>query len=92
MYKGLIEILADNEKLMCGFKVHWPNNSESIYRRTKDGIDMTNCMLDMKNANVGFMVSLYAREPSAFSPLVEKTNKPVYTPIEGTGEIPVWNT
>jgi len=37
VYKGLIEILADDDGLMCGFKVHWPNNSESIYRRTQDG-------------------------------------------------------
>lgn len=92
VYKGLIEILSDDEKLMCGFKVHWPNNSESIYRRTKDGVDMLNCMLDMKNYRVEFMVGFYAREPDEFSPLVEKNGDPVYTPIEGTGEIPAWNS
>lgn len=91
VYKGLIEILADDENLMCGFKVHWPNNSESSYRRTKDGINMLNCMLDLRNAKVEFMVGLYARNPGSFSPLVESDEKPAYTPIEGTGEIPVWN-
>jgi hypothetical protein len=91
VYKGLIEILADDENLMCGFKVHWPNSSESVYRRTKDGIEMTNCMLDFNNAKVEFMVGLYARKPGEFSPLVESGNSPVYTPIEGSGEIPEWN-
>jgi len=90
-YKGLLEILVDDEKLMCGFKVHWPNNSESIYRRTREGVDMVNCMLDLKNSRVEFMVGLYARDPGVFSPLVEKNDLPVYTPIDRTGEIPVWN-
>lgn len=91
VYKGLIEILVDDENLMCGFKVHWPNNSESVYRRTKGGIEMTNCMLDLKNARVEFMVGLYARKAGEFSPLVEVGSEPAYTPIEETGEIPIWN-
>ncbi len=45
-YKGLMEVLVDGGGLMNGFKVHWPNGSDSIYRRTKDGIVMTNCMFD----------------------------------------------
>lgn len=90
-YKGLMEVLVDDESLMCGFKVHWPNNSESVYRRTQDGIDMTNCMLDKKNSRVQFMVGLYARKPGEFSPLVESAGEPTYTPIEGTGKIPTWN-
>lgn len=90
-YKGLLEILADNDNLMCGFKIHWPNNSESVYRRTQDGIDMTNCMLDLRNSCVEFMVGLYARTPGNFSSLVEVDSEPIYTPIEGTGETPVWN-
>ncbi len=84
VYKGLIEILANDEGLLCGFKVHWPNNSESTYRRTQDGIDMTNCMLDMKNSNIEFMVGLYACQPGEFSPLVEADGIPVYTKIEGS--------
>ena len=62
-YKGLMEVLVDAEGLLCGFKVHWPNNSESVYRRTADGIEMTNCMLDLKNATIQLMVGLYARKP-----------------------------
>jgi len=51
---------------------------------------MTNCMLDLKNATIQLMVGLYARKPSAFSPLVEETQSPVYTALEGTGQIPTW--
>ena len=25
-YKGLMEVLVDDDDLMCGFKVHWPND------------------------------------------------------------------
>ena len=28
-YKGIMEVLVDAEGLMNGFKVHWPNNSDS---------------------------------------------------------------
>ncbi len=91
-YKGLMEILADDDSLMCGFKVHWPNNSESVYRRTQNGIDMINCNLDMSNATIELGVDQYARSPGNFSPLVEKGAVPIYTKIEGTGEIPTWNS
>ena len=90
VYKGLMEVLVSDDDLMSGFKVHWPNNSESVYRRTRDGIDMINCMLDMKNATIEFMVDLYAREPGEFSPLVEKDGAPRYTRLEGSGLIPRW--
>ena len=89
-YKGLMEVLVDANDLLCGFKVHWPNNSESVYRRTADGIEMTNCMLDLKNATTQLMVGLYARKPGTFSPLVEEMQSPVYTALEGTGQIPRW--
>lgn len=92
VYKGLLEVLVNDDDLMCGFKVHWPNNSESVYRRTLGGIDMINCRLDMKNATIAFMVDLYAREPGEFSPLVEKDGAPNYTILEGTGRIPSWET
>lgn len=89
-YKGLMEILVDDIGLMCGFKVHWPNNSESVYRRTKEGVDMVNSMLDIENSRVEFMVGMYARKHGTFSPLVEHDGEPVYTVIEGTGEAPAW--
>ena len=90
VYKGLMEVLVDNDNLMCGFKIHWPNNSESVYKRTGDGIDMTNMMLDMENSAIKLMVGLYARNSGNFSPLVEIDGVPNYTAIEGTGLIPKW--
>jgi hypothetical protein len=89
-YKGLIEILVDGRDVMTGFRVHWPNNSQSTYRRTEAGVDMTNCMLDMKNATVNFFVDRYAVNPGTFSPLVERDATPVYTVLEGAEEAPVW--
>lgn len=89
-YKGLMEVLVNDDDLMCGFKVHWPNNSESIYRRSDDGIEMVNCTLDLKNDTIELWVGLYAREPGQFSPLVEKDDIPKYTKLEGIGLIPKW--
>jgi hypothetical protein len=89
-YKGLMEVLIDAEGLLCGFKVHWPNNSESTYRRTEDGIEMINCMLNLKHADIELMVGQYARNPDAFSPLVEAGGVPIYTKVEGTQETPSW--
>lgn len=82
VYKGILEVLVDEDDLLCGFKVHWPNNSESVYRRTAEGIDMVNCMLDMENATLSLFVGMYARPAGAFSPLVEKDGRAVYTPLE----------
>ncbi len=89
-YKGIMEVLVDDDGLMNGFKVHWPNASESLYRRTKDGIDMSNCMLDLKNAGLSLFVDLYARKPGRFSPLVEASAMPVYTKLEGSSIDLVW--
>ncbi|MCD2329954.1 hypothetical protein, partial [Pseudosulfitobacter pseudonitzschiae] len=82
-YKGMMEVLATRDGLMCGFKVHWPNGTESTYRRTESGIEMTNCMLAMHQNNLELMVGLYARNPGTFSPLVDKDALPVYTKRDG---------
>jgi hypothetical protein len=65
--KGLMEVLVDDRDLLCGFVVHWPNNSQSMYRRTEQGIDMVNCMVDPQNATIKLWVDLYARNPGSFS-------------------------
>jgi hypothetical protein len=70
--------------------VHWPNNSESMYRRTDAGIDMVNCILDLKRASLELFVGVYAHIPGTFSPLVERDAVPVYTKLEGTNELPSW--
>jgi hypothetical protein len=89
-YKGLMEILVDEDDLMCGFKLHWPNNTESVYKRTDKGIDMVNCMPDITNATLQFDVGPYAKNRGRFSPLVEADALPIYTKLQGTDEVPVW--
>lgn len=91
-YKGLMEVLVDDRDVLCGFKVHWPNNSESMYRRTETGIEMINCMLSLKHATLELMVGLYATKPGPFSPLVEHDRVPVYTKLEGHEALPAWPT
>ena len=89
-YKGMMEVLADGNGLMCGFKVHWPNGTDSTYRRTEDGIEMVNCMLAMQHSTLELMVGLYARDPGTFSPLVEENGQPVYTNREGSDDPLHW--
>ncbi|MEP1922673.1 MAG: hypothetical protein ABJJ43_06510 [Ekhidna sp.] len=89
-YKGMMEVLADKNELMCGFKVHWPNETDSTYRRTADGVEMTNCMPAIQQNTLELMVGLYASDPSTFSPLVEKNGRPVYTKREGNDEPLHW--
>lgn len=90
-YKGMMEVLADRDGLMNGFKVHWPNGEESWYRRTSDAIDMVNCFFDSNQDTVQCFVGLYARNPGKFSPLVEVGATPIYSPIDQTGIPPVWD-
>ena len=89
-YKGLMEILVDERDVMCGFRIHWPNGSESTYRRTEDGIDMCNCYFDPDGAAIALNVGQYATNPGEFSPLVERHAEPVYSRIEGGDTIPAW--
>lgn len=89
-YKGMMEVLTENDGLMCGFKVHWPNGTDSTYRRTEDGIEMVNCMLAMQHNTLELIVGLYARDPGTFSPLVEKNGQPVYTKREGNDNPLCW--
>ena len=74
--------------LLYGFKVHWPNNSESVYRRSADQCEMTNMTLG-KDLRVELWVNLYAKNAGDFSPLVERDSQPIYTPL-ADGSIPVW--
>jgi hypothetical protein len=75
---------------MNGFKIHWPNGCDSLYRRTSEGIDMLNCMLDLKNATIQLFVGSYARRRSSFSPLVEFDGTPSYSRLEGSNIDLTW--
>lgn len=89
-YKGLMEVLVDDRDLLCGFAVHWPNNSHSLYRRTDQGVDMVNCMVDLEQANINLWVDRYAQVPGSFSPLVERDAIPIYTYLDGSDIRPSW--
>ena len=89
-YKGLMEVLVDVRDAMCGFRVHWPNGSESTYRRTEDGTEMINCHFDPESATIALFVGLYAQEAGEFSPLVECDAEPVYSKLEDCDVIPTW--
>lgn len=91
-YKGILEILVDDRDLLCGFAVHWPNNSQSMYRRTEEGVDMENCRVDVRNATIDLWVDRYARNPGTFSPLVERDADPIYTPLDKSNSRPTWPT
>ncbi len=87
--KGLIEFLIDNEGLLCGFKVHWPNNHDSIYRRLQTGCDAINISYGAGGI-VNFDVGEYFREHDPFSRLVPLGGQPEYTPAEGSTTSPQW--
>ncbi|MDE0059689.1 MAG: hypothetical protein OXI22_13280 [Defluviicoccus sp.] len=89
-YKGLMEVLVDVQDAMCGFRVHWPNGSDSTYRRTADGTEMINCLFDPNGKTIALMVGRYAQDASDFSPLVERNAQPVYSKLEGCDVIPAW--
>ncbi|MFK4824895.1 hypothetical protein ACI0FM_08920 [Paenochrobactrum sp. BZR 588] len=89
-YKGLMEVLVDDLDMMCGFAVHWPNNSQSMYRRTETGVEMVNCMVDVKQSTLDLWVDRYAQKPGTFSPLVEVGADPIYTPLDKSDVRPMW--
>lgn len=89
-YKGLMEIVVDERDLMCGFRVHWPNGSESTYRRTENGIDMTNCYFELDGATIALLVGQIATNPGEFSPLVERDAEPTYSKLDHCDTIPSW--
>lgn len=89
-YKGMMEVLVDDRDLMCGFAVHWPNNSQSLYRRTEQGVEMVNCMANLSGATIELMVGHYAQSPGNFSPLVELDGKAIYPKLDKSEERPAW--
>jgi hypothetical protein len=87
-YKGLLELTFDGEELM-GFRTYWPNQSISIYARTKAGCTAQNITFE-SDGSINFMVGHYASNPGDFSPLVEKDGEPLYAMVPGTATRPYW--
>jgi hypothetical protein len=88
-YKGLLQLLFDDEQRLIGFRAYWPNESFSEYTRTKNGSGGQNIVFD-PDGSINFMVGLYASKPGKFSPLVEYDAQPKYAEVPGTTIRPHW--
>lgn len=88
--KGLLEFLVNDYGLLDGWVVHWPNATESRYRRSSNGSRPLNIM-----AQVGERLQLFVGERFSkhdpFSPLVPAGGKAKYTPMDGTGDPLDWH-
>jgi len=82
-YKGILQLLFDEEKRLIGFRVYWPNGTVGEYTRTRRGCIGTNLRFD-RDGSVNFFVGLYPQKPGDFSLLVEADAKPQYAAVPGT--------
>jgi len=87
--KGLLELLMDGNGTLEGFKVHWPNKSESVFRRGGTRCDLQNLRID-SDGSVNLHVGEYYREHHPQTPLVPRGGELVYTPPEGSDKPPRW--
>lgn len=88
-YKGVLQLVFDDEASLAGYRVYWPNESVSEYSRGRNGCAGSNLVFD-PDGSINFMVGLYASKPGPFSPLVEYGGQPAYAPVPGTTERPHW--
>lgn len=88
--KGLLEFLLDDAGLLCGWKVHWPNATESSYRRTADGSHPLNIHTHIDEPMEMFVGERH-NDHEPFSRLVARGEVPVYTPLEGSSEPLRWH-
>jgi len=88
-YKGILQLLFDEETRLIGFRVYWPNGTVGEYSRTKRGCIGTNLQFD-PDGSINFFVGLYPPKPGNFSLLVEAGAKPQYALVPGTSLSPHW--
>lgn len=74
--KGLLEFLISDRGLLSGFKIHWPDGSESFYER-REG----KCLAQ------GFLMSNEGKLEFSVKPF---TGEPRYTQACGQTQAPVW--
>jgi len=89
-HKGLLEFLVDEDGLLNGWVVHWPNGSESRYRRSRTGSAPLNIRAPA-GGEIGLFMGEIHREHDPFSPLVPLGGIPQYTPPEGSHDPVVWH-
>jgi hypothetical protein len=88
-YKGVLQLVFDNDEFLAGFRVYWPNESVGEYSRSRNGCIGSNLVFD-PDGSINFMVGLYASKPGNFSPLVEYGAQPAYALVPGTALKPHW--
>jgi len=88
-YKGVLQLLFDEEDRLMGYRVYWPNQTVGEYRRGRSGCGGSNFTFD-PDGSINFFVGLYASNPGAFSPLVESNAEPSYALVPGTTLRPHW--
>ena len=88
-YKGILEILADEQGYLCGAVIHWPNSTESSYQRTPAGSRPLN-LIPLDGNYETFVGSTYA-EHDEFSPLVKLGEPPTYSPLKSSGQPLKWS-
>lgn len=88
-YKGVMEVLVDEDGLMNGFKVHWPNGSDSWYQRTAKGAQLVNCLIQAQRPAIELFVGSYPKDHDDFSPLVGRGQEPEYSKLQ-CGAPTVW--
>jgi hypothetical protein len=88
-YKGILQLLFDDEDRLAGFRLYWPNTSVSEFKRIGSASTGVNLHFD-SDGSINFMVGLYASKPGRFSPLVEHNGLPSYSEIPGTRLRPHW--
>lgn len=89
--KGLFEFLADENGLLSGFAIHWPNGVDSVCERRASRCVAQNIAWG-DNGEIEFHVGLLARSPGSFSRLVEHNAAPAYSPSRTSGEALSWPT
>lgn len=88
-YKGIMEFVFGKDDGLIGFRVYWPNGSQSEFSRTEAGCVGQNITFD-SDGSINFFVGIYAVKPGTFSPLVEFNSQPNYPCCPGTEFRPHW--
>ena len=80
-YKGILEILVDEEEYLCGAVLHWPNGLESRYERLAEGSRSMNVI--PVDGKLETLVGQQYSPHDPFSPLLRLGETPRYTNLRG---------
>ena len=87
--KGLLEFLIEANGFLIGFRIHWPNKLDSVYRRTESGCEALNITFNPDHS-VNFFVGEFFKDHHPLTPLVPLGGNLEYTSADGSTEPPTW--